>query len=128
MSQQRGVVMVSLTLFSLLLVTQWLFMATQQRQLQWLALATFTDTIVDRRNLIRALALQLERMPSAQELTNSQQNSGISWYFYIDGQTETELSWRLLLPRQAWASRVISRFGGEVDGQFWVSTETSPIT
>ncbi|TDP39079.1 hypothetical protein DEU29_104191 [Idiomarina aquatica] len=128
MSRQRGFVLISLTLFSLLLAAQWLHIAMQQRQLQWLALMNFTDEIVDRRHLIRALALQLERMPNAQELELSQQASGIVWSFVIDDTTAASLRWRLFIPRRAWAERIVGRSGGEIDGSFWVSTETSPIT
>lgn len=120
--------MLSVTLMSLLLGSQWLFAVEQQQQRQLTALALFVDDITDRRNLIRALAIQLERMPTAAELTASQQDAGIVWDYQIENWQPHSLRWILQLPHQAWQTRLVNQTGGAVHGRQWSSQESLPTT
>lgn len=125
---QQGFALLSVTLMSLLLGSQWLFAIEQRQQRQLTALALFVDDITDRRNLIRALAIQLERMPTASELTASQQDAGIVWDYEIDNWQPHSLRWTLLVPHQAWQTRLVNQTGGAVHGRQWSSWETLPTT
>lgn len=119
----RGMVLLSCVLFSsLLAVAGWQYLMLETRR-QSVYVDVVSNSIVNRSNLLRAVATSLERWPNAEELTQWQAASGVTWRYHIV-QPEP-FKWRLRIARQQWLQRLIERHGGEGVAGYWQRTEAA---
>lgn len=125
MGQQAGIVLLSTVLFSLLLSSAVTAIVGQRLQYDKLYADVVINSVVNRQNLLRTLAHQLQRWPTEAELINYQQDQLISWPFDVIEQQP--MVWRLSLSRPQWRKRLTQRLGGEVIGNDWLISETELV-
>ncbi|RUO77269.1 hypothetical protein [Idiomarina seosinensis] len=125
MPQQAGIVLLSTVLFSLLLSSAVTAVVGQRLEYDKLYADVVINSVINRQNLLRTLAQQLQRWPTELELMSYQQDQLISWSF--DVVQQQPMIWQLPLARPQWQRRLIQRLGGQVVGNHWLITETQSI-
>ncbi|MGM0524850.1 MAG: hypothetical protein ACQEQ8_01480 [Pseudomonadota bacterium] len=125
MARQAGIVLLSTVLFSLLLSSAVTALVGQRLEYDKLYADVVINSVINRQNLLRALANQLQRWPTEAELMNYQQDQLISWPFDVIQQQP--MVWRLPLSRPQWQKRLIQRLGGEVIGSDWLISEAELV-